>query len=1111
MRTLTVFLMGLGLTACLPLAQAAPPDFARDIRPILEQNCFRCHGPEKQMSGYRLDRREVAIGGGELGEPAIVAKKAAESPLLRYVSGEEDGMLMPPESSGLPRLKPEQIAILRDWIEAGATWPDDLSGGPDPRFDHWAWKAVKRPTVPEGAWPNPIDAFTTARLTEKNLKLSEEADRRTQIRRLSYDLLGLPPTPAQIEEFLNDADPLAYEHLVDRLLASPHYGERWARHWLDVVRFAESHGFEMNQPRPNAWPYRDYVIHAFNSDKPYDQFVREQLAGDVYGVDEATGFIVGGPWDQVKSPDPVLTAQQRADELNDMVGTTGSAFLGLTVSCARCHDHKFDPITASEYYAMTACFAGVKHGDRPMRPADWEQRQERAKSIRTELAAIQNDLRRFEPRARTARSVLLDNTPEAARAGDVEELAKPRGVAPHAAGTGRGEASDPGSLSRLPNVGGSYHWWSEVRDRPVFAYRPRLTGAHRVWISWGCGWHTHTRGATYLLDQDGDLATTSDQREIARVDQRMFADGGGEPFANKPLWSGFRDAGVHPLTPSTRLVVRADGSGDPISADAVLFEEVSEGDPPQRTTPHLRTQVDRGENIEHFAPVAARYVRFTIHETTDIEPCLDELEVFTAEAAPRNVALASAGAKVTSSGDFPGNEFHKLEHLNDGRYGNDRSWISNERGQGWVEIELPQAATIDRVLWSRDRSPAPRYADRTATRYEIAVSTDRQTWTVVATEADRLPKSYPHRVPAIATSSEVPEEQRASVKMLAERQVELAASIKETETMPAVYAGQFVAPEPTFKLHRGDPMQRKEEVVAEGLKTFGGTWTLAKDASDVDRRVALARWITSPDNPLAARVMVNRVWHYHFGTGIVDTPSDFGINGGRPTHPELLDWLASEFVASGWSLKTLHRQILTSRTYRQRSDVVTEAMAIDAGNRLLWRAPPRRLEAEPLRDAILAVSGALNLRSGGPGFSLFEPNANYVRVYTTRTEFGPEELRRMVYQAKPRVELDTLFGAFDCPDAGQIAPRRNLSTTPLQALGMLNSEFMQQQADRFAERLRSGAGESAAEQVRLAFRLAYGREAEADEVERAQALVASHGLPALCRAIFNTNEFLTVR
>ncbi|AMV21427.1 DUF1553 domain-containing protein [Planctomyces sp. SH-PL14] len=1093
------------------LATGAPPDFARDVRPILEQNCFRCHGAEKQMSGYRLDRREIALAGGELGEAAIVAKKAVESPLIRYVSGEDESMLMPPKSSGLARLSPEQVQVLRDWIEAGAVWPDDLAGGPDPRFDHWAWKSVQRPSIPASNFANPVDALTTAKLAEKNLRLSEEADRRTLIRRLSYDLIGLPPTPAEIDAFVKDPDPRAYERLVDRLLASPQYGERWARHWLDVVRFAESHGFEMNQPRPNAWPYRDYVIAAFNTDKPYDQFVREQLAGDVYGVDEATGFIVGGPWDQVKSPDPVLTAQQRADELNDMVGTTGSTFLGLTVSCARCHDHKFDPITAAEYYALTACFAGVQHGERGMRPADWDERQKRAGELRQELAAVQARTRRYQPLARTTRSVLLDNTPEGSRAQDVEELEKPRGVAAHAPGAGKGQLGFAGGLAELPNVGGSYHWWTGVKDRPVFAYRPRLSGNFRVWISWGCGWHTHAHDVRYLLDQDGDPATTEDQREIARVDQRMFADGSGEPFVDKPSWSGFRDTGLHLLQPATRLLIVADGTGDPVTADAVLFEEVASTEIAERVTPHLRSQVDRGENVERFPPVMARFVRFRIQETTDAEPCLDELEVFTAEPGPRNVALASAGAKVTSSGDYSGNEFHKLEHVNDGRYGNERSWISNERGAGWVQIELPEPALIDRVVWSRDRSDKPKYADRTASRYEVAVSTDGESWTIVAGDQDRLSRNYPHRVPPIIASSEIREEERESVAALAARQKDLETQLRDAETLPMTYAGRFVAPGETFRLHRGDPMQRKEPVTPGGLKTFGGGWALPGNASDSDRRVALAKWITDPANPLTARVLVNRIWHYHFGTGIVDTPSDFGINGGRPTHPELLDWLASEFVASGWSIKALHRTILTSRTYRQGSEARADGMAIDASDRLLWRYPPRRLEAEPLRDAILSVAGTMNPKAGGPGFSLFEPNTNYVRVYTPRTDFGPDELRRMVYQAKPRVELDTLFGAFDCPDAGQIAPRRNLSTTPLQALGMLNSEFMQQQSQAFAERIQREAPDSVDRQVRLAFSLAFGREPEATEATGAAALVQQHGLPALCRAIYNTNEFLTVR
>jgi hypothetical protein len=969
MRTLTVLILLCVL--CGSIASSAPPDFARDVQPILVKNCFRCHAAEKQMSSYRLDRRDVAMKGGEFGEAAIVAKKADESPLIRYVSGQDEAMLMPPESSGLPRLSAADVKVLREWVEAGAEWPDALSGGTDPRFDHWAWKKVLRPEVPSSEFANPIDAFVSQKLAEKGLAMSGEADRRTLIRRLSFDLIGLPPTPAEVDQFVADQDPKAYEKLVERLLASPRYGERWARHWLDVVRFAESHGFEMNQPRPNAWPYRDYVIDAFNTDKPYDQFIREQLAGDAMGADAATGFIVGGPWDQVKSPDPVLTAQQRADELNDMVGTTGSAFLGLTVSCARCHDHKFDPITAGEYYSMVACFAGVQHGERGVRPADWSERERRATEIRRELEKVQSELRRAQPLARVG----------------------------------------------------------------------------------------------------------------AGASQRMA--------------------------------------------------------------------VSARENVDRFAPVSAKFVRFTVLGTSDAEPCIDELEIFAAEGEPRNVALSSAGAKVTSSGDFPANAFHKREHLNDGQYGNERSWISNERGRGWVEVELAAVETVDRLVWSRDRSPAPKYADRLATRYEIAVSSDRQAWTVVANDGDRIPYvgGSPQNIdPKLLAGT--PE-----LAALAERASKLDAELKAALAMPTVYAGQFVGPGETFKLHRGDPMQKKERVGPGGLKTFGGELPLAMDASDKERRIALGAWIANAENPLTARVMVNRLWHYHFGTGIVDTPSDFGLNGGRPSHPELLDWLASEFVARNWSVKAMHRLIVESRAYRQGSGLEPgnglgprakglepekaaadessslalrsrpsslDPFQIDASNRLLWRYSPRRLEAEPLRDAILAVSGKLNLKAGGPGFNLFEANSNYVRVYVSRTEFGDEEFRRMVYQAKPRVELDTLFGGFDCPDAGQIAPRRNQSTTPLQALGMLNSEFMQQQSAAFADRLRAEAGlgpgdqglgpeEQSASQIRLAFRLAYGREPVGAELDRGAELVSRHGLESLCRAIFNTNEFFTVR
>ena len=785
-----------------------------------------------------------------------------------------------------------------------------------------------------------MDRFVFAELARKGLRPSPEADRRTLLRRVYFDLIGLPPTPEETQAFQNDASPESYEKAVERLLASPHYGERWARHWLDVVRFAETTGFEVNTPRPNAWRYRDYVVRAFNEDKPYDRFILEQLAGDVVGADAATGFLVAGPDDKVKSPDPVLTANQRADELHDMVGTTGSAFLGLTVGCARCHDHKFDPIPQTDYYALKAVFAGVEHGERKMARPEAAAEEKELAERRLRLAAIDAKLAEFEP------------------------LASPSGTA---------------------------------RVRPPV--QPRL-------------------------------------------------------------------------------------------------------------------------NVDRFTPAPARRLRFTISQTTGAEPCLDELEVYTAGAAPRNIALASAGTRARASSVYPNSDLHRLEHLNDGRYGNSRSWISNERGRGWVELEFPGTVTIDRLVWGRDREQ--KYTDRLALDYRIEIATGTNDWRVVASSADREPYAAGQATPTVFRLDTLsPTDASTARKLLAER-AENEARLAELNQAPMIYGGVFTAqPPPTPRLQRGDPMAPREVIAPgalsalaarlpfrgqpgcpppEGIKT-----TLTEDQQ---RRFALARWITDPANPITARVMVNRLWQGHFGEGLVTTPSDFGANGARPTHPELLDWLASEFMARGWSLKTVHRLILTSATYRQSSAPRPECLAVDAGTRLLWRFPPRRLEAEPIRDLILAISGQLDLRMGGPGFSVFEPNDNYVRVYAPRKEFGPGEWRRMVYATVVRQRPDGVFGAFDCPDGGQIAPKRTRSTTPLQALNLLNSGFMMQQAGFLAGRLSQEAGSEPAAQVRRAFALAFQREPEPEELAAATGLVREHGLAVFCRALFNANELV---
>jgi len=1032
------------LSSSLPAQEVpAPVDFAKDVRPIFSRSCVSCHGPDKQKSNYRLDLRAAALGEGSIGRP-IVAGRGADSPLVRYVAGSDPDLRMPPKG---PRLSEADVKTLRTWIDQGAAWPDDDAGRDRPADAHWSFRPITRP-----ASGSTIDEFILARLRKDGLAFSPEADRRVLIRRLAFDVTGLPPSPEEIAAFETDSRPDAYERLVDRFLASPRFGERWARHWLDVVRFAESHGFEMNQARANAWPYRDYVIQAFNEDRPYDRFVREQLAGDLLGADAATGFLVGGPMDQVKSPDPVLTAQQRADELNDMVATTGTAFLGLTLGCARCHDHKFDPLPQADYTALVAVFAGVEHGERPIPPPDAAERLDRAARLRAEATPLVELLSVDEPSARLGRTCLID--------------ANGSGRIPCRSGNQRGCAADPGDERRLPTLGRG--------PVPEATWTPGVDGRFRVWISWG--------GAS------GEAPCLLGDRELARVNLGTFADG-DVMSPGAPLWSGFKDLGILDLTKDSRLSLR---NGDTL----LLIED------PAPAVPILRTPVTRGANTERFSPIEAKHLRMTILETSQLEPCIDELEVF---AEDLNVAR---GAIPRASGTLPGFDLHKLEHVNDGLYGNARSWISNERGRGWIALEFPRVERIDHIVWSRDRDNVPRYDDRLPTRYVFEVSLDGMTWTRIATSEDRVPRG---RIPGdvLRTLRPLTEKETAGRAETEKRLKAIDAEVKRLTSFPSVYAGKFVRPPVIKRLHRGDVTQPREPV-APGLPTrIGPARTIALASSEPQRRLALAEWIVDPKNPLTARVIVNRLWHYHFGEGLVATPSDFGSNGGRPTHPELLDWLASELIARNWSLKAIHRLILCSAAWRQSSASRPDGMKVDAGSRLLWRYPPRRLEAESLRDAVLSVSGALDLRMGGPGFDLFEPNTNYVKVYTPRTAFGPPEFRRMIYQNKPRMELDPVFGAFDCPDGGQVAPRRNVSTTPLQAMSLLNSPFMLQQSALLAARLEREAPDLEA-RVRRGFRLVFGREPVETELEAAAGLARERGLPALCRAFFNANEFVTV-
>jgi hypothetical protein len=941
MRQTRVSLTVLGLGTCLvgilagPLDAQAPPEVPdRDafpaVRAVLTDKCLACHASETRKGGLDLTRRASAIQGGESGE-AIVPGRPDESPLFEKLSRGE----MPPKEP----LKPLQVAAFRTWIEQGAPYADEPLAPRRAGPDWWSLQPVRRPAIPTVADPgwvrNPIDAFVLHKLEEQGLAPSPEASRSEFIRRVSFDLIGLPPTPEEVRDFAEDPSVNTYESLVDRLLASPRYGERWARHWLDVVRFAESHGYETNALRPNAWPYRDYVIRAFNRDTPFPRFVAEQLAADAlpdadWLTQAATGFLVGAAHDVVGNQTVEGMLQQRADDLDDMITATGTAFLGVTVNCARCHDHKFDPIGQKDYYGMQAVFAGVGHAEREVAAPDAGRRRERSRALIAELSAIDRQLDEREPIAR-------------------------------------------------PDLG-------------------------------------------------------------------------------------------------------------------------APGRPPVRSR----------RNVERFAPVEARFVRFTVQATNNgIEPCIDELEIWTAGDEPRNVALASEGAIPSASSTYPNSDIHRLEHLNDGRVGNGRSWISAVAGKGWCQVELPRAEVIDRIIWGRDREE--KYKDRTPTEYYIEAAVVPGQWRVVASSADREPYRMDARGDAIAPTAG----QDAGRDALLAQQQSLRERIAALSPTLKVYAGTFTQPGPTHLLRRGDPQQKQDAVPPSGLHAVRPPLEIPADAPERERRLALAGWIGDPANPLPPRVWVNRAWHHHFGQGLVETPSDFGFNGGRPSHPLLLDWLATELLANGGRLKPIHRLLVLSAAYRQsskppadRPEATRDPRAVDAANRLLWRMSPRRLEAEAIRDAIVAVSGTLDHRMGGPGYDLWEPNTNYVVVFKPKADLGPDELRRMIYQFKPRSQQDPTFGAFDCPDGGLVAPKRNSSTTALQALNLLNSRFILAQSEALADRLRREAGDDPEAQVRRAFWLAYTRDPSDEEASAAVALVRQHGAAALGRALYNSSEFL---
>ena len=960
--------------------------FENRIRPVLEDTCLRCHASDvaKPKGGLTLDSRELLRSGGDSGV-AVVPGKPDESLLIAAISRTGEVAAMPPQG----KLPDSVVADFRRWIELGAPDPRDQSTGSRTGDVWWSLKPLEKPALPsldavdQARVRTPVDAFILSKLREKHLEPSPEADRRVLIRRLTFDLTGLPPTLEDVQSFLRDPDPQAYERLVDRLLDSPRYGERWARHWLDVVRYADTHGYDKDKPRLNAWPYRDYVIRAFNEDKPYGTFINEQVAGDVLsplipdGI-EALGFISAGPWDFIghaEVPETKIDGQiARALDRDDMVANTLNTFTSLTVQCARCHDHKFDPVTQEDYYSLQAVFAAIDRADR-----EYDRSPEVAAKRATLVSQRENLQRELGELTRLASS---DTLAEIDR--EIQELSSNQGNRPAAFG---------------------YH---------------------------------------------SSLAERADSARWVQVDLGQVASLG--KVLIYPCEDDFNGIGAGFGFPQ-RFKVEVSSDADFKNDIRVVYDRTAEDLAKPGLKPWI---VDVGQD--------ARVVRVTATKLrgrqNDFNFALAELEV--TDAGGKNLAR---GAKVTAFDTIEGPPRWRAENLVDGLY---------PEVHAGGKLESLQEKRISLIHSALTLEQGQRYDAASA---KLALVTE---------QLAGLPPASLVFVGTVHTGS---------------------GTFRGT--------GPEGKPREIHVLNRGDVRSPKHVVGPGTVPLFKGLesrFVLPPEAPESARRAALAGWLTDPQNTLTWRSIVNRVWHYHFGKGIVETPNDFGRMGGVPSHQELLDWLAADFRDGSQSLKDLHRLIVLSSTYRQVSTVNPASESIDSGNQYLWRMNRRRLEAEAVRDSVLAVAGTLDLTMGGPGFKDFvveHPEHSPHYEYNLFDVNDPSSHRRSIYRMIVRSQPQPFMTTLDCADPSMSVDRRNESLTALQALALLNNKLMVVMAEQLAARLEATPGNL---EVRLArgFELAITRQPEAHEQQALVLYAQQHGLANVCRVLLNLNEFLFI-
>jgi len=968
--SLGIFAMLLDVAVVHPAsAQGRRIDFRRDVEPILRANCYQCHGAKKASAQLRLDDKELAMRGGISGA-VIIPGNSKDSRLMKRVLGEGDEARMP--LGGAP-LKADQIELIRKWIDEGSEWPDSRSAIPNPQSaiqERWAFVKPVRPAPPQvknSAWVRtPIDNFILARIEKQGLAPSPEAEKVSLIRRLSLDLTGLPPAVEEVDQFTGDSRPDAYGKLVDRLLDSPHYGERWGRWWLDAARYADTNGFEKDRAR-SIWPYRDWVIDAFNKDMPFDQFTVEQLAGDLLPQPTpetrvATGFLRNSMLNQEGGVDP---EQFRVEGIIDRVDAVGKAFLGLTVSCAQCHNHKFDPISQTEYYRF---YAFLNNDDEPAIEVPDEKITEKRKEILSKIAKIEDDL--------------MEGDADLARRMAVWEA----GVGPYSTA------------------------WTPIKDGEIFA-------------AFGVKFDRLEDGSFIAK---GDNATTNNYIVKAKTNLRKITGVRVEFLIDPNLPRG--------------------GPGRAPDGGFYFSEFSVEAAPPDKPD---------SPNIMEKVPLAG--------VTADFE---------LSDSPAKNVIDGSIKTHWSSdAGPVRRNQSRQFVFVTQKSVGYDNG----------VALTFQLAQKKDDTIDTEQRQP-------NIGRFRISV-TDAPN-----PKADPLPASV--RAVLSTPSDRRSKEQRREVfsfyraidPTFVEANKKIDELMREWPYGPTTLAlSAREIPRETRVFKRGD-WKRPGDAVSPGVPA--ALHPFPKDAPP--NRLGLAKWIVDRNNPLTARVIVNRIWQQYFGQGLVTTPEDFGSRCERPSHPELLDWLAVEFIESGWSVKHIHRLILNSAGYRQSSKVTPKLLEVDPYNRWLARAPRIRVESEIVRDVALAASGLLNKKIGGP--SVFPPLPAGVMDlayggFKWENATGEDRYRRGMYTFWKRTVPYPSMLAFDSPNGDFSCARRVRSNTPLQALTTLNDTVFMEAAQALGLRVWKNGGADDRSKMTYAFRLCVSREPDQFEMQKLMELL----------------------